>query len=86
MKGNISVLGQSIELSDVPSKRFEVVDQALVDDEQWYTLVTGSRECAQWIRTHDSTRQYEHPGRHVIGYIFDVHEQLYILLGLKWKK
>lgn len=86
MKGPISVQDQWVYLSDVPGavKHFEVVDQALVDDEQWYTIITQRPGCAQWIRTHDDSLQYEHQGRHTIGYIFDIHQHLYLMLGLKF--
>jgi hypothetical protein len=90
MKGQITVQGQRVFLSDVPGdtgnpgELFEVVDQALVDDEQWYTVITRRPECAKWIRTHDDTLQYEHQGRHVIGYIFDIHQHLHLMLKLKF--
>ena len=84
MKGQITVLNQRIPLSDVTGEMFVIVDQALVDDEQWYTIITQSQTSAQWIRTHDDTLQYEHLGRHGIGYIFDIHQHLYLMLKLKF--
>jgi hypothetical protein len=78
------VLNQRIPLSDVTGEMFVIVDQALVDDEQWYTIITQSQTSAQWIRTHDDTLQYEHLGRHGIGYIFDIHQHLYLMLKLKF--
>jgi hypothetical protein len=84
MKGQITVLNQRIPLSDVTGEMFVIVDQALVDDEQWYTVITQRPECAKWIRTHDDTLQFEHLGRHGIGYIFDIHQHLYLMLKLKF--
>jgi hypothetical protein len=55
----------------------------LVDGHPWYQI-SCSAEVARWIRTQEKTQWYEEP---TVRYrsLFDVSEQLYLMLGMKWQ-
>ena len=61
-------------------------DHATVDGVEWYTIAC-TREVADWIRTQDSGLYYSHTPpvyAKVYGNVFDLHSNLYVLLGLRW--
>lgn len=58
----------------------------LVDGAVWYTI-DCTREVADWIRTQDPGMYYSHilpTYAKVYGNKFDLHRNLYIVLGLRW--
>jgi hypothetical protein len=59
-----------------------VLDQAQVDENQWYTLEVDPA-VATWIRQQCYEHWYEHSSNRFRP-IMDVHEQLYTMLQLKW--
>jgi hypothetical protein len=54
---------------------------SMVDGKPWYVVSCGA-DAAKWIRKQDSSQWYEHSG---IPSVFDISENLYILMGLKWQ-
>ena len=58
-------------------------DSTLVDGEPWYQIGCNG-EVARWIRTQDESQWYEHSGVRYRN-LFDVSEQLYLMLGMKWR-
>lgn len=65
---------------------FVTVDQALVDDELWYVIRTHSSDVAAWIRSQPKELRHEYGGnQYRYGNMFDVKENLYLLLSLKWQ-
>jgi hypothetical protein len=69
---------------DVPE--YVTLDSALVDGAVWYTI-DCTRAVADWIRTQDSALYYSHTPpvyAKVYGNVFDLHRNLYLMLGLKW--
>jgi hypothetical protein len=70
----------------IQKNSFEIIDQALVDNEQWYVIQVEPR-VIPWLRTQEQELWYEHltySGRYRILETFDVHEKLYTMLALKW--
>jgi hypothetical protein len=65
-------------------RKFEIVDDAIVDDEQWFTVRIIDQQCVDWVRNISPKQQWEHPGMGIIGCLFDIHEKIYTLLALKW--
>lgn len=65
--------------------KFEIIDSALVDGEQWHT-VRCAREVSAWVRSMNETQWYEHIDQR--GYldknIFDMDARLYTMLGMKF--
>lgn len=65
---------------------FEIIDGALVDDRQWYTVKCIDREIMKWVRLQPEDQWYEHID--VRGYIdlriIDIHEELLTMLKLRW--
>ena len=61
-------------------------DHATVDGVMWYTIACTS-EVADWIRTQDRSQYYSHTPpvyAKVYGNVFDLHRNLYLMLGLVW--
>ena len=72
----------------VQRHRFEIVDRALVDNEQWY-VVQVEPGVVPWIRQQNKDLWYEHIAPHTrfryrILDTFDVHEKLYTMMALTW--
>lgn len=70
----------------VQKNRFEVVDQAVVDGEQWFVVHVEPR-VTPWIREQEDNWWYEHTtGQYNYRVLdtFDVHEKLYTLMSLRW--
>lgn len=65
--------------------KFQITDQAEVDGATWYT-VTCVREVSAWIRTQPKELQHSHIDQNwtLYGNKFDMHENLYSILALKW--
>lgn len=65
---------------------FVTVDQALVDNEPWYVIRTHSSDVAAWLRSQPKELRHEYSGnQYRYGNMFDVKENLYLLLSLKWQ-
>ncbi len=74
---------ESMMLEAVP---FKNAGKAMVDGEMWYTIKCNTR-VAEWIRTFpEKGNWYEHVDTnwYVHKSMFDITEQLYIQLGLKF--
>lgn len=49
----------------------------------WYVIRTYNQQVAAWLRSHPQEQRAEYGGgRH--GNIFDVREDLYLVMSLKW--
>lgn len=59
--------------------------EAIVDGVTWYT-VGCSKDASTWIRTQPKELWYEHFDKDWYFSLnrFDMHEKLYIMLGLRW--
>jgi trehalose-6-phosphatase len=53
----------------------------MVNGKPWYVVNCG-QSAAQWLRQQDKNQWCEHEGT---LHVFDVSEELYIMLGLKWQ-
>ena len=69
----------------VESKAFRVVNNATVDDAQWYTVRVYKNSCASWVRQSNNSQWYEHASMGRYGGLFDIHEKLYTMLALTWQ-
>jgi hypothetical protein len=69
--------------------KFEITDSAMVDDHQWYTIKCN-KDIAAWIREQPckNSEWYQHIGHNWTWYaeMFDVPEELYMMLILKFGK
>ena len=94
MKGDIVVMGQHIKLAVPkimakpkvinPIPNYKIIDQAMVDEEQWYTVRVYKPWIMEWVRSHPKTKQWEHPNNGRDGIRFDMHEKLFTLFALTW--
>lgn len=65
--------------------KFSKEASAIVDGEQWYTVRVNDKDIAKWLRTQSV---------HLVSdltitsgplfSLFDVHEKIYIMLGMRW--
>ena len=69
-------------LSPIP--KYKIMDKAIVDDEQWYTIRVYRPEIMQWINEQPSDWQVELKDMYPHGRQWDVHEKLYMILTLRW--
>lgn len=68
---------------------YKMLDKSIVDGAMWYTVKCNSK-VAEWIRSQPRlNRWYEHRADggawYIIGDVFDVHEALYLQIGLKFE-
>ena len=75
-----SVFGDMVQQLTQPS--VTVLDQAQVDEDQWYTLDVDP-DVASWIRQQPKEHWCEHSGR-TFRSLMDVHEHLYTMIRLKF--
>jgi hypothetical protein len=63
----------------------QILQKATVDNEMWYTVKLNMLT-SDWTRQQDQSMWYEHSpvNNQFIG-TFDIKEQLYTMLALKWK-
>jgi hypothetical protein len=59
---------------------FKIIEQALVDDEQWYTVQVHPK-IGSWIRSQPKSMLYEHIDARLSN-IFDMHVKIYTMLIL----
>ena len=69
-------------LSPIPI--YKILDQAIVDGEQWYTVRVYLPPIMTWVRNNNKAWLYEHPSNGRDGIRFDIHEKLFTLFTLKW--
>ena len=70
----------------VQRNRIEIIDQALVDNEQWYVIQVEPR-VVPWVREQNQELWYEHftcNQQYRVLDTFDVHEKLYTMMAMKW--
>jgi hypothetical protein len=70
----------------VQKHRFEIIDQAVVDNEQWYVIQVEPK-VVPWIRNQNQELWYQHityVGHYQVLDTFDVHEKLYTMMALAW--
>ena len=86
MKGTIMIAGHKVQLDKI-LPICQVLDQAIVDGETWYTVWVYNGGIARWIREQNSAQWAEHweAGRGAVVTKFDIHEQLMTLMRLKWE-
>lgn len=64
--------------------QFSKEASALVDGEQWYTVRVNDKDMAAWIRTQSKQLVYDHTiTSGPVFSLFDVHEKIYIMMGMK---
>lgn len=93
-KGQINLLmagrrtGKSVwaqMVQDLTLPDINLITSSDVDGKIWYT-VQLSMPARQWLTEQDTSQWYEHVGdRNWQQNWFDVHENLYTMLMLKWK-
>lgn len=66
--------------------KYKVIDSAEVDGELWRT-VRCNKEISKWIRTHtDSWHEHIDQNWNIYANTFDIGEELYLMLVLKFGK
>ena len=62
-----------------------VVDKAIVDNEQWYTVEVRGSDIIKWLREQDAASDW-HLTKDISGIynLVDIKETLYTLLVLRW--
>lgn len=80
-----SMLNQMYGSMTTPNPKFKILEQAMVDGDQWYT-VGCTKEVSEWINTQPKEWRQEHidDNWHFSLNRFDIHEKLYTLLALRW--
>ena len=69
-------------LSPIP--KYKILDRAIVDGEQWYTVRVYRVPIMTWVRSSNKDWWYEHLNNGRDGIRFDMHEKLYSVLTLRW--
>lgn len=82
------VVNQWIDMLEEENTPYKKISESVVDTDTWYTIKCNSKVAA-WIRTQERlNRWYEHSREsgnwYVTGNVFDVHEELYMRIGLKF--
>lgn len=74
----------NIMLDEVESYS-KILTSAIVDGETWYTIHV-SKDISKWIRQQNEQRWHESLDRdwYTNSGTFDVHEELYTMLQLRW--
>ena len=64
---------------------FKIIDRALVDDEQWYTVQVHP-DMRSWVREQTETLWHEHIDQkwYKVANTFDIHEKLYTMMAVRW--
>lgn len=63
-----------------------VVDRAIVDGEQWYTIEVRGTGIIRWLREQEGAERDWHHTKDISGIynLLDIKETLYTLLVLRW--
>lgn len=67
----------------LPTKKFEIVCDAIVDDELWYTVRVNTKDAEKWLRAQDKNLVCSLSSAPFFS-LFDVHEKLYTAFALRW--
>lgn len=64
---------------------FKIIDQTLVDDEQWYTVQVHP-DIRLWVRQQPENMWQEHIDQrwYKVANTFDIHEKVYTMLAMRW--
>lgn len=70
--------------------KFKIVASAIVDDEQWHTVITSmfATQVSKWLREQDPhlvTESRESGRNFIMDSMFDVHETIYTMMVLKFQ-
>jgi hypothetical protein len=78
---------QQWEQIDPATQHLNVIDKSLVDGELWYT-VKCSDEAARSLREQWDDKWYQHIDNnwYTVKNTFDIDEETYIMLKLRWGK
>lgn len=71
-------------IAELMQPDMQILTQAQVDDKTWYTVKLTSI-AADWLRLQPKNDWVEHTHQPFGGGVFDVSEQMYSALALKWK-
>lgn len=66
------------------SVSYTIEAQAMVDDEQWYTVRINKLDMLNWLRDQNSDHFDIHLTGHPYVTLADIHEQLYMMMVLRW--
>ena len=68
------------------SQNYCIVDSALVDDQQWYTVQVNDSEIIRWLRAQEDAQREWHLTANISGIynLVDIKETLYALLVIRW--
>lgn len=61
-------------------KDIAIIDEGTTDEGVWYTIHTRDQSIWKWLLTQNSINYYNHPS----AMMFDIHEELYLILCLKF--
>lgn len=82
-------LQQWHSMQEAIAPKYKIISQALVDDKPWYTI-TCQKDVSMWVRENgvENTDWFEHidTSWHVHKNVFDVCEEFYMLIVLKFGK
>ena len=93
-KGQITTLmagrgtGKSRFMDIVNPPAIRILDSALVDGETWYTVQCKPSLVSGWVQDQDPNMWHRHVNENFWTKhfnVFDIHENLYTMLILKWK-
>lgn len=72
---------------DIQDPKYEELTKATVDGTMWYTVKCSKKVCA-WIRQeypdHEHWHEHIDSNWNVYFSIFDMHEEFYMMLKLRW--
>lgn len=71
-------------IADLMQPDMQILTQAQVDGKTWYTVKLTSI-ASSWLRLQPQNEWEEHTHQPFSGDVFDVSEQMYSALALKWK-
>ena len=63
-------------------KEFHITGTAIVDGKPWYAII-AARDSAAWVRQQDSDQWYLVHSSIIIN-MFDISEDLLVMMKLKW--
>jgi len=65
--------------------KFKIIDQAKVDDDQWYTVQVHP-DMRSWVLSQPETLWHEHLDQrwYTVANTFDIHEKMYTMLVVRW--
>jgi hypothetical protein len=68
--------------NEPPPPKFKLIDSAIVDGKQWYTIDIVDKEIWFWLTQQEGTQWHHYTGKH--RPLVDLEEGLYALLLLRW--